>query len=201
MTIAKTIKIVLLGDSGVGKTSIAQRFANNTFNENNSGTIGASFISKIINIPNSDKSIKFQIWDTAGQEKYRSLASMYYKDSNAAIIVYDITKINSFEGMKFWVNELKNNISDDNYQIAIAANKSDLIEKEEVTLASGKAYADSITAIFKQTSAKENLGIDDLFDTISEKLGPATDSIPSELNKEKLKTKNNSNSSKNSSCC
>ena len=101
----------MLGESGVGKTSIVQRFVTkDNFKEENPPTIGASFVSKLVNIQGTDNNMKFQIWDTAGQEKYRSLASMYYKDAQVAIIVYDISKRATFEAVKFWNNELKNTV-------------------------------------------------------------------------------------------
>ena len=89
---ATVIKVVFLGESGVGKTSIIQRFISSTYNEDNPPSKSASFTSKLYNLHDMNKSVKFQIWDTAGQEKYKSLASLYYKDAQAAIVVYDITK-------------------------------------------------------------------------------------------------------------
>ena len=171
------IKLVLLGESGAGKTSIVHRYVNNKYNEENPPTIGASFLSKVVELPN-DQSIKLQIWDTAGQERYRSLASMYYKDAAAAILVYDTTSMKSFEGIKYWVNELRSNIPNQ-ITIAIAANKSDLLEKEEVDLSIGQAFAKDNNAIFKQTSAKNNTGIAELFNDICFKIRPdLVSSIP-----------------------
>jgi Ras-related protein Rab-5C len=172
------IKLVLLGDSGTGKTSIVHRYVNNKYNDENEATIGASFLSKVIELPN-DQSIKLQIWDTAGQEKYRSLASMYYKDASAAILVYDITSMKSFEGIKYWANEIKANVPTQ-VTLAIAANKSDLLEKEEVDIAVGKKFAEESGALFKQTSAKANTGIAELFNDICMKLRPdiVANSVP-----------------------
>ena len=102
---AMQVKLVLLGDTGVGKSSIVLRFVANNFKLDEDATIGASYMSKMLHI--DDKTIKFNIWDTAGQERYQSLAKMYYRDANAAILVYDITKKQSFEGLKRWYNELR----------------------------------------------------------------------------------------------
>ena len=106
---AQTCKVVLLGESGVGKTCIIARFINNTFEENLISTTGASYAGKTMTFDEyGGKSIKFEIWDTAGQEKYRSLTKIFYKDAGAAILVYDITRKESFEEIqKYWINQLK----------------------------------------------------------------------------------------------
>ena len=106
---AQTCKVVLLGESGVGKTCIIARFINNTFEENLISTTGASYAGKTMTFDEYDgKSIKFEIWDTAGQEKYRSLTKIFYKDAGAAILVYDITRKESFEEIqKYWYNQIK----------------------------------------------------------------------------------------------
>eukprot|EP00826_Nyctotherus_ovalis_P057812 TRINITY_DN7915_c0_g2_i3.p1 TRINITY_DN7915_c0_g2~~TRINITY_DN7915_c0_g2_i3.p1 ORF type:complete len:157 (-),score=62.87 TRINITY_DN7915_c0_g2_i3:97-567(-) len=115
-------------------------------------------------------SIKFNLWDTAGQEKYRSLGSMYYQDANAAILVYNITDRKSFEGVAFWMTELKAN-APETIKIFIAANKSDLIDQEAVSLSEGKKFAEQHNATFQLTSAKDGSGIEKLFSTIPEVLG------------------------------
>ena len=106
---AQTSKVVLLGESGVGKTCIIARFINNTFEENLISTTGASYAGKTMTFDEYEgKSIKFEIWDTAGQEKYRSLTKIFYKDAGAAILVYDITRKESFEEIqKYWINQIK----------------------------------------------------------------------------------------------
>ena len=102
------VKVVLLGESGVGKTSIISQFTANKFNPRCPTSVSAQFISKIINFPEYNKKIKFEIWDTAGQEKYRSLTKIFYKDAGAAILVYDITRKESFEEIqKYWINQIK----------------------------------------------------------------------------------------------
>ena len=103
-------KVVLIGESGVGKTSIITRYSSNTFSSTLSPTSGANFTTKTVEIKDYNQKIKFEIWDTAGQEKYRSLAKVFYKNSSACILVYDITRRNSFEELKnFWINEIKVN--------------------------------------------------------------------------------------------
>ncbi len=105
----KTCKVVLLGESGVGKTCIIARFINNTFEDNLISTTGASYAGKTMTFDEyGGKSIKFEIWDTAGQEKYRSLTKIFYKDAGAAILVYDITRKESFDELqKYWLNQIK----------------------------------------------------------------------------------------------
>ncbi len=106
---AQTCKVVLLGESGVGKTCIIARFINNTFEDNLISTTGASYAGKTMTFDEyGGKSIKFEIWDTAGQEKYRSLTKIFYKDAGAAILVYDITRKESFDELqKYWLNQIK----------------------------------------------------------------------------------------------
>ena len=103
-------KVVLLGESGVGKTSIIARYITNTFKSQNLPTTGANFVSKTIILEDENKSIKFELWDTAGQERYRSLAKVFYKNAAVCVLVYDITRKSSFNELKsFWVNEIKDN--------------------------------------------------------------------------------------------
>ena len=103
-------KVVLIGEGAVGKTSIINRYTHNKFNESETITIGASFIAKTILLQDYNQSIKFEIWDTAGQEKYRALAKVFYKNAAVCVLVYDITRKNSFEALKnYWINEIKAN--------------------------------------------------------------------------------------------
>ena len=105
-------KVVLIGESGVGKTSIIARYITNTFRTQQLPTTGANFVSKMVILEDENKSIKFELWDTAGQEKYRSLAKVFYKNARVCILVYDITRKTSFEELKnFWVGEIKENAS------------------------------------------------------------------------------------------
>ena len=117
------------------------------------------------------KSIKFQIWDTAGQEKYHSLAPMYYRGAAAAIIVYDITRPNTFKTLKNWVEELRNQGPKD-IAIAIAGNKADLANLREIDTETAKAYAEEIGALYVETSAKDDLNVQDMFVQISHRLPP-----------------------------
>ena len=153
----REIKIVLLGDSGVGKSSIAQRYVTDTFRPHGESTIGASFMSKMIMSGGSP--CKCQIWDTAGQEKYHSLAPMYYRGAAAAILVYDMTKKTSFVKLQKWVDELKERGPED-IVLCVAANKCDLEDSREVEVSEGAAFASLAGAAFFETSAlsDENVG-------------------------------------------
>jgi len=180
---AISCKVVLIGEAGVGKTSIINRYINNTFSTNSMSTTGASFAAKTMYFENHDKYVKFEVWDTAGQEKYRSLIKIFYKDASVAVLVYDITRKQSFEEIKnYWISQLKENapknLSKNPYDkflkinffsflvIAFAANKSDMYEMEEVEEEKGRAFAKEVGGIFKYTSAKNSTGIDELFRTI-----------------------------------
>ncbi|KAK9404842.1 ras-related protein Rab-22A [Crotalus adamanteus] len=170
----RELKVCLLGDTGVGKSSIVWRFVEDSFDPNINPTIGASFMTKTVQYQNELH--KFLIWDTAGQERFRALAPMYYRGSAAAIIVYDITKEETFSTLKNWVKELRQH-GPPNIVVAIAGNKCDLNDVREVIEKDAKDYADSIHAIFVETSAKNAININELFIEISRRI-PSTDTNP-----------------------
>ena len=155
------MKIVLLGESGVGKTCIIERYVSNTYQETES-TEHAVFRFRNIVSPNGKAIIKQTIWDTAGQEIYRSLSPFYYRDADAVVFIYDTTNKNSFNELSYWVNEVKQNGKSETL-LAIAGNKSDLVEKEEIKTDDAKSYADKENASFFLISAKENLNISEMF--------------------------------------
>ena len=156
-------KVVLLGDSGVGKTCIIKRFVSNSFESNMITTNAANYCSKMVKFENLGKSLLFDIWDTAGQEKYRALTKFFYKDAVVVILVYDITRVDSFENMKnYWYKQLQENC-DKSIVIGVAGNKSDLFVDEKVSESEARDFADKIGAIFELTSAQNNTGIIDLF--------------------------------------
>lgn len=173
-------KLVLLGDSSVGKSSIVNRFVKDSFDDFRESTIGAAFLSQTIIIAdpteeeNKDITIKFEIWDTAGQERYKSLAPMYYRNSNAALVVYDITQKDSLDKARSWAEELKNKVDDESLVIYLIGNKVDLTEADEEKRAVEKKvaqdYATENGLLFGEVSAKTGEGIKQVFQNIGEKL-------------------------------
>ncbi len=138
-------KIVLIGDSGVGKSNILSRYLKNEFSIETKTTVGVEFGSKKMDV-NGIK-IKAQIWDTAGQERYKSITNAYYKGSKGAFIVYDITKPESFENVSKWISELKKNAEPD-VTIILIGNKCDLTDEREVQTTDGQAKASDYGMIF-----------------------------------------------------
>jgi len=169
MSNPEQIKVVLLGETGVGKTSIISQFTTHTFDPHRETSLSAQFISKTVDLKDIGQSIKFDIWDTVGQEKYRSLAKIFYKDAKVIIFVYDITRSETFEGLiNYWYDETKNN-TDGESILAVVANKIDLYANSKVSNNDGKAFADKIGAIFQTTSALSDSGISTLFDNVGKK--------------------------------
>ena len=186
-----TCKVVILGEPGVGKTSIISRYVTNQFSPVVISTTGASYSTKILKI-DDENSIKFQIWDTAGQERFRSLAKIFYQNAVAVILVYDITVRETFEQLqKYWIKEIEENAPTD-IILALAANKSDKYENELVDLNEGKELARQLNAIFKSTSALNSKGIDDLFLSIGKKFLDPTYTVNISNCTEKSETRNNS---------
>lgn len=147
------IKIVLIGDSGVGKSNLVYRFVNGSFFEGMANTIGVDFLMKDLVVRN--QSVRVQFWDTAGQEKYRSIANAYYKNAQGAIVVYDVTSRESFENVSKWLQEL-NESGERGIQIMLLGNKIDLDSARQVSTAEGSKVAESREALFMEASAKTN---------------------------------------------
>jgi len=152
-----SLKLIIIGDSGVGKTSIIQRYYEDSFNENSQITLKAHLLEKEVII--SDRKIDLELWDTAGQEKYRSLTQIFVKNSKIIIFVYSVVSYKSFESLNFWYDFVKKEIKP-NTILGLAGNKTDLIFendfKEEVSEEAGKEFADKIGASFALVSAKES---------------------------------------------
>ena len=158
-----TCKIVLVGDAGTGKTCIISRYINNRFEKTQMTTACPSFCTKTVLYPEYNKTLNLDIWDTAGQEIYRSISKLFYKGASVGILVYDITNIKSFNSIKeYWYNELKENTGS-NIIFNVVGNKADLFESENVTEDEAKEFAKSINAGFFLTSAKNNIQISELF--------------------------------------
>ena len=157
MTEEINIKVILIGSSGTGKTNIIRAITNSSFDEDNNSTLASSFVAKNINI--DKRTYHIELWDTAGQEKFKSLTKIFVVDSKIVIFVYDITQKKSFEELDYWVKVTKESLGD--YPIyAVFGNKKDLYIDEEVDEEQGKRKAEEIGAYFRLTSAKterENL--------------------------------------------
>ena len=176
-----TYKVVLIGESGVGKTCIINQFNDGKFDPNIKISISAQFCRKKIDLPN-DESITMDIWDTVGQETFRSITQIFYTHAKVAVIVYDVTNKKSFEEAKnYWYKKIQE-LDDKDIIIAIVANKYDLYEKKQVPNEEGEAYAKSIKAIFGFTSAKNNTGIKTLFENIAMKIKQKKDNKSNETN-------------------
>lgn len=155
-------KIVLLGDTGVGKSSIAQRFTYDKFEENRDVTIGGAYLQHSYTLANGC-SIKLHIWDTGGAERFRSMTHIYYKDAVGALLVYDITRAPTLDAAKHWVDELGNHADTKKMVLSLAANKCDIEQDSKINAALGKKYAEENGMIFKETSAKKSIGVNELF--------------------------------------
>lgn len=157
------LKVLIIGDSAVGKSSIMSRYADSSYTDSYISTIGVDF--KIRTTDHNDKKIKLQIWDTAGQERFRTIVSSYYRSSHAILVVYDITDRTSFNNIGFWLNEVKryttNNGAD--CAIIIVGNKVDLSVKRMVSENEGKELADKLGYKYMEVSAKKNYNIDKVF--------------------------------------
>lgn len=171
-----TVKLVMLGDSGVGKTSIALRFVHNSYQPFVEATIGATYLSRNLAVvePNDDgtttttpsKGVELKIWDTAGQERYQSLTPLYFRGAGAALLVYDVTKLHSYQTLQRWVRELKHT-GPENVLLTIVGNKSDLSLERTVLQEDAQAYAESIGAVYLEASAKTGENVLQIFESIA----------------------------------
>jgi small GTP-binding protein len=166
-------KLLLIGDSGVGKSCLLLRFADDTYTESYISTIGVDF--KIRTIELDGKTIKLQIWDTAGQERFRTITSSYYRGAHGIIVVYDITDQDTFHNVKQWLQEIDRYASE-NVNKLLVGNKCDLTPKRVVEYQTAKEYADSLGIPFLETSAKSSTNVEQAFMTmaaeIKSRVGP-----------------------------
>ncbi|XP_054799045.1 ras-related protein RABA6b-like [Prosopis cineraria] len=153
-------KAVLIGDSGVGKSNLLSRFANDEFRLDSKPTIGVEFAYR--NIKVADKLIKAQIWDTAGQERFRAITSSYYRGALGALLVYDITKKETYESVRKWLRELRE-FGNDDMVIILVGNKSDLMESRQVDEEEGRKLAEAEGLCFMETSALQNVNVEEAF--------------------------------------
>lgn len=153
-------KLVLIGDSGVGKSNLLSRFTRNEFNLESKSTIGVEFATKSLKI--DGKVIKAQIWDTAGQERYRAITSAYYRGAVGALLVYDVTRHATFTNVGRWLKELREH-TDPNIVVMLIGNKSDLRHLVAVSTEDGKAFAEKESLYFMETSALDATNVENAF--------------------------------------
>ena len=163
----ESIKVVLAGNSGVGKTCISQRYISNSYSSQEGSTVGASYFQKQLHI--NGKTVQLDIWDTAGQERYRSMGKMFYKDAYIVLFIYDITDKQSFKDLKnIWFDEL-NKSGEKHKVLAVVGNKSDRYFEEQVDEDDAREYADEIGAVYGLVSAKTGDFINTLFENVVKK--------------------------------
>ena len=181
-------KLIFLGDQGVGKSCILNRFMNDTFTEEYQATIGLDFQSKNVKIDNQD--IHLLLYDTAGQEKFRSLIPMYTRDANIILLVYEVTSKDSFLHLNHWLNDLTT-VKKDEVIFVVVGNKTDLEDKREVSREEGEQFAKDNDYLFAEVSAKNGEGFQDLFyknlfERIRTKFRPGGQQPPTEVKDIKL---------------
>jgi Ras-related protein Rab-6A len=170
-------KVVLVGESSVGKTSVIGRLRDDVFDPHYQATIGIDFGPKVIHL-SPERSVKLQLWDTAGQERFRSLIPSYLRDMAACVVVYDITNKKSFEAVNTWVEDARRERGEDaNFVLYIVGNKADMRDANDatqVTAQEGEALAQKLNCYFAEVSAKSGNGVSDLFTQIAQKMPQET---------------------------
>ena len=196
----KEVKVILLGESGVGKTCIIERYMSNKFNSNLPSTLCSAYSIKKIIRDNTLYSIN--ICDTTGQEKYHSVTNLFVKGSNIVILVYSIDSVTSFNNLEYWYSMVVDNLKDTEYILAIIGNKTDLFEEEVVSEEEGKRFAESKNAKFQLVSAKEDPdGINKLFDNLFEEIIQNTHINLVKKDDSYLISRSSTDTVKKSSCC
>jgi small GTP-binding protein len=191
------IKVTLIGESSVGKTSIINRYTKESFSQELDSTLGANYSQK--KITRHGKKIRLDLWDTAGQEKYRAIGRHFYKESYIVCLVYDITNNDSFEKIKsIWYPDLKE-YGEKLKIVALVGNKLDKYLEEEVKEDDARKFAEEIKAIYKRTSAMEGTNIEDLFNTLADKY--LTEIAGLIIDDDKIKIKKGDTKEKKKGCC
>jgi len=189
---------VLIGDSGVGKSCLLLRFADDTYTESHISTIGVDF--KIRTIQRDGKTIKLQIWDTAGQERFRTITSSYYRGAHGIIVVYDTTDMETFEHVKTWLHEIDRYASE-NVNKLLIGNKSDLIHKRQVETEAAKEFAASVDIPFLETSAKDGTAVEDAFVKMADEIKMRMATTPAAEGGKKITVGGRTEPVKSGGCC
>ncbi|CAF1001457.1 unnamed protein product [Rotaria sordida] len=211
MDYAYVFKYIIIGDINVGKSCLLLQFTDKRFQSAHDCTIGVEFGSRIVNV--AEKGVKLQIWDTAGQEQFRSIIRSYYRGAAGALLVYDITKRTTFDHLTMWINDLRN-YSTSNMVIVLIGNKCDLSDRREVQKEEGEAFARDHGLIFIETSAKTAVNVEDAFIKTAREICNKIDDgvfdltnemcgikIHHKLPNENPNTRRNSNPNQTSGCC
>uniref|UniRef100_A0A668U662 RAB41, member RAS oncogene family n=2 Tax=Pseudocrenilabrinae TaxID=318546 RepID=A0A668U662_OREAU len=173
----RKFKLVFLGEQSVGKTSLITRFMYDSFDNTYQATIGIDFLSKTMYLEDRTVSpVRLQLWDTAGQERFRSLIPSYIRDSTIAVVVYDITNLNSFQQTSKWIDDVRTERGSD-VIIMLVGNKTDLADKRQITTEEGEQRAKELNVMFIETSAKTGYNVKQLFRRVAAAL-PGMDSTP-----------------------
>ena len=189
-------KVLLLGDSSVGKTCVLLRYCDKTFQEAHLSTIGLDYRLKTMTLENG-KNIKLQIWDTAGQDRFRAITKNYYKGANGIILIYDVTNLQTYENVKNWINQIREE-ANPNVVIYLAGNKVDVNEELRVVKTEEEQkIADEYNLTFYETSAKSGININEIFEDLVKKV----DEIYSKLEVPKKQTKNKKYTGNKKGCC
>ena len=195
-------KVLLLGNSNVGKSSLFLRFVDDIWNDTFVPTIGVDFKIKTFNI--DEKKIKMQIWDTAGQERFKNIIASYYRGAHGILLIYDVTDKESFKNLSNWLIEIEKNASKNVLKVLIG-NKTDLEEKRVITYNQGKEFADSYGLKYIETSAKKNLNVNEAFETLGRELMQASDDKKIGKSKDKkisvTKAEDLNNQEQKKGCC
>ncbi|NWU72582.1 RAB25 protein, partial [Pterocles burchelli] len=155
--------VVLIGESGVGKTNLLSRFTRNEFNHDSRTTIGVEFSTRTV--PIEDAVVKAQIWDTAGLERYRAITAAYYRGAVGALVVFDITKHQTYDVVERWLKELYDH-AEPSIVVMLVGNKTDLAQAREVPMEEAKMFADNNGLLFVETSALDSTNVEQAFGTI-----------------------------------
>lgn len=190
-------KLLIVGESGVGKTCILLRFAEDLFEENFLTTIGVDFKVKQITV--DDKQIKLQIWDSAGQERFKNITMSYYRNCSGIIIVYDVTNHNSFEKVGEWIEEVRRYVP--TVPLMIIGNKCDMEDKRQVSTEEGRELAAKYNLIFLETSAKNNTNIENTFTDLSRLLMKDAENKPKQESKNQVNIAATSGKKTKRKCC
>ena len=191
-----TIKILLLGDSSVGKTCFLKRYTDNTFQDAYLSTIGFDFKFKFVTLDNG-KTVKVQLWDTAGQERFRTIAKSYYKGAHGIILIYDVTNRKTFENIRKWLNQISNEASN-KISIILVANKIDCEEERQISVEEGESLANENNLPIFEASAKDSINVEESFKFLIEKINENIGEFNSTQKSTQLNTQNTPTKK---SCC